>query len=373
VILQSLPPTGNPISAETSNQPLAALLPGYQLVWLDSGTSALAFSLEQLKWRYPGVSEPEVIIPGYCCPDLLSAALFAGFTPKVVDICDNDPSYDLPQLEAAITANTLAVVAINFLGIAERLTEIQQVISLWPKLALIEDNAQWFPDAQEVDELAGDYVIFSFGRGKAVSLLGGGLVAVKEGIALVDLQLTPEVFSSTWFLKVKLLSFLTQPWVYYWVEKLTFLKLGATVYHPLEQIRLMSPGRRQLVFANIVRYRSLTRDAELALSQWIFAQGNALNTLIASERCHRLIRFPVLVNSPADRTRLIQHSGNRRLGLSRLYNSALSEVEGVKALALAIGPLPNATRFAQRLVTFPTHQQVKQKHLLAMASCAKSV
>ena len=366
MILQSLPPTGNPISSKRSKEPLDALLPGYQLVWVNSGTAALAFCLEQLKHRHPEVTQPEVIIPGYCCPDLLSAAIFAGFTPKIVDICENDPSYDLPKLQSAITANTLAVIAINFLGIAERLAEIREMIEFWPKVALLEDNAQWFPDANEVDELEGDYVTFSFGRGKAVSLLGGGLVAVKEGIELFDLQLDTEAFSSIWFLKVRLLSFLTRPLVYYWVGKLAFLNLGATVYHPLQTISLMSPDRMRLVFANVTRYRSLSRDAERQLSSLIPPEQNGLKLILASERRRRLLRFPVLLSDSDCRSELLTRSHVETLGLSRLYDKSLPMVQGVNDLTIEMPPLPNAYSFASRLITFPTHQRVKTDHLSRM-------
>jgi len=373
MILQSLPPTGNLISSKRSKAPLDDLLPGYNLVWLNSGTAALAFSLEQLKRRHPEVTQPEVIIPGYCCPDLLSAAIFAGFTPKIVDICQNDPSYDLLQLESAITANTLAVIAINFLGIAERLAEIRQIITVWPKVALIEDNAQWFPDADEVEKVEGDYVTFSFGRGKAVSLLGGGLVAVKEGVELFDLQLPTEIFSSTWFLKVKLLSFLTQPWVYYWVEKLTFLKLGATFYHPLQSISLMSPDRMHLVLANIARYRSLSRYAERRLSYLISADLNGLNPLLASDRRRRLLRFPVLLTDSDRRSGLLACSRVQTLGLSRLYDNALPQVQGVNDLPIEIPSLPNAYSFANRLITFPTHHRVKPHQVSRMVTLVTQI
>lgn len=365
---QSLPPAGNAIRLEHSAESLDQLFPGYQLVWLNSGTAALAFSLVQLKMRHPAVSQPEVIIPGYCCPDLVAAALFAGFTPRVVDICVDDPSYDLAQLECALTQRTLAVIAVNFLGIAERLAELRQLLAPWPKVGLIEDNAQWFPEAHEVGDLQGDYVTFSFGRGKAVSLLGGGLVAVKEGLALFDLKLSAEASSLSWRLKVRLLALLSQPGAYYWMEQLPFLKLGATRYHALDNICLMSAAKLLRVRTNVTHYRSFDRVAEQGLKARIASTHNGLHALLTSPRCRRLLRFPLLSHRAADRARLIDSSALRRLGVSRLYNGALSELEGIAELALPMGPLPNAVSFARRLLTLPTHQQVKGRHLAAIAT-----
>ncbi|WP_320823138.1 DegT/DnrJ/EryC1/StrS family aminotransferase [Reinekea sp.] len=371
--LQSLPPVGNAIRLERSFEPLEQLLPGYRLVWVHSGTAALAYSLAQLKRRFPQVARPEVIIPGYCCPDLLSAAVYAGFTAKIVDICAADPSYDLTQLQGALTAKTLAVIAVNFLGIAERLTEIRQLIRPWPKIALIEDNAQWFPDQQEVAQLEGDYVTFSFGRGKAVNLLGGGLVAIKDPIALFDLGLAHEAQSTLWLLKARLISLLTQPWVYYWLEKLTVLKLGITVYHPLTQISLMSPAKVQLVKANVSHYRAMNRTAQKQLLERIPANQNRLHQLLLSSRCRRLLRFPLLFDDVATRSALLEEVEGKGMGVSCFYNTELLAVEGVEALGIALAALPNARSFAHRLVTFPTHPRVKPKHLAAITALFKTV
>ena len=100
----------------------------------------------------------------------MAAAIFAGVKVVVVDIAQADPALDIEALQAAISDNTLAIIAVNFLGIREQLTELKQWLAQHPRISLIEDNAQWFPDAEEFSELTGDAV----GRQLFCDLYGAG-------------------------------------------------------------------------------------------------------------------------------------------------------------------------------------------------------
>ena len=174
-----LSPVGNAISLQSLEKDIQAF-DNYHHKLLNSGTSALTLSLliAKLEW---GENRKEVIIPAYCCPDLVTACIAANVTPVLCDIGFGDPGYDLNMLESLMTENTLAVIAVNFLGIRERLEEIHELTAS-KKVALIEDDAQWFPETTTKYPLKGDLVCLSFGRGKPVSLLGGGAILIKSDI-----------------------------------------------------------------------------------------------------------------------------------------------------------------------------------------------
>jgi dTDP-4-amino-4,6-dideoxygalactose transaminase len=183
LIRGDLPPVGSPITYFDSDR--RAALPtfsGYCCHWVDSGTSALALAFLSAKSLRGEVASPEVIVPGYCCPDLLSAAHFAGFTPVIIDIEVDDPALNQQALKQVITENTVAIVAINFLGVTENIKMFEQLKLEYPRVFVVEDNAQWFPGEGELNLLFGDFVAFSFGRGKPVSLLGGGLLLVRSAL-----------------------------------------------------------------------------------------------------------------------------------------------------------------------------------------------
>src|SRR5690606_4927305 len=136
--------------------------PGYVAHWVQSGTAALALALLTARSRRPQLRNPSVILPAYGCPDLIAAAEYAGVTPVLVDIGIDDPGYDLDCLAAAIDADTIAVVAVNFLGLRERLGAIRELLRVHPDVLLIEDNAQWYPEPARMPALAGDLVCLSF-------------------------------------------------------------------------------------------------------------------------------------------------------------------------------------------------------------------
>ena len=355
-----LPPAGEVVRTEIRPHGSSPSFAGYESRWLDSGTSALALALVTARQLRPEVTAPEVIVPGYCCPDLVAAAVYAGVSVIVADIAENDAGYDLAALEPCINQRTLAVIAVNFLGIQERLKEIVQRFN--SNIFLIEDNAQWFPDSPETGELPADFVVFSFGRGKPVSLLGGGLLLFKPAYSAAvptpDTAKREAQALST--VKHRLYNWLLRPQLYQWLNRNPFIKLGQTHYHPLTQVQQMAPYQAQLLPANVDAYRARGRENERAYDEFLHAH-NQLYAL-GSPRRRRLLRYPLLLNSQQERDDLLARLSRSGLGATPMYQRPLLHIPGVGGLVQAPRPCPNAQSFADRLLTLPVHSGVTVRH-----------
>lgn len=365
IIRGDLSPVGNKIiykKSELHNDFIAA---GYSRIWVDSGTSALALALLTIKTSRAHIAQPKVIIPGYCCPDLVSAAVFAGLIPVAVDMGINETGYDLVQLRSALQSDVIAVIAINFLGIAEQLAELRALTST-KSIALIEDNAQWFPDSSFSS--TSDFVTFSFGRGKPVSLLGGGLLLAQNDYA----QLMGE--NRGWLsngsansikYKLKLLAYnqLLKPQAYALLNRLPLLSLGQTKYHPLGNLAYMGADQKDIFAANYANYRARDRSLEdkykLLFDEFKLQTLSSFNGL----RAGRLLRFPLLCPSKSVRDLLLQQGSALGLGVSAMYQTTIEQIQGVADLVKIHGSLANASSFAGRFISLPVHERVSATHL----------
>lgn len=356
---RSLPPTGNPVIRRSDSRDQAVSFPGYRTVYTDSGTTALAFALFCLARDSHFENPGEVIVPGYCCPDLVSAVVYAGLKPVIVDVSDNDPSYDLQKLRSSLNKSTVAIIAINFLGVRERITELQGIASSL-NIAVIEDNAQWFPDNNSLPAPNVDFRIFSFGRGKAVSLLGGGMVCIADDMQPFSVSLADGKKDKLWALKTYAYQILSVPYVYRWVESIPFLKLGSTRYHPLHEIRSIDKTRQRKLTKNIDAYRKLPRVAEHFYLKHL-SGVNLLDSVLRTDRAHRLLRFPMLFSSQQIRDRVFNELSKKGLGASKMYQKSLPEIEGLPDISIADGSVPNAQSFADRFLTLPTHSGVSER------------
>lgn len=361
LIRGDLAPAGYPISLEQSDSPNNLFSQDYQTHWLDSGTSALAVALLDCKLRAPDISQPQVIIPSYCCPDLVAAAVYAGVEPLVVDIEENDPAYDLTQLESALNPRVISVIAINFLGIKERLTEIRSLLQKFPqKISLIEDNAQWFPDTP-TDIFESDYIAFSFGRGKPLSLLGGGALLTKTELhPSINLA---EGEKSGFKTRMKMVAYnaLLNPHLYCFLNRAPFLHLGETRYHPLTAIA-EAPDRVKPLFAeNYIAYQQRSLSVEDSYQKNFRAQQRLQSIYSGRKGC--LLRYPFLFKTPEACASAYQQLSSAGLGASRLYQQSLDKIEGVDGKLQCFSDLVNAKQFASRLLTLPVHQFVKDGHI----------
>lgn len=365
MIWRDLPPAGNPIlvDARSGDAPIFA---GCRAVWVNSGTAALSLAMSVARARHPQIALPEVVLPGYACPDLVTAAVHAGLSPVLADIGASDPGYDVEALEHALSERTVAVVAVNFLGIRERLPRLRQLLAERPIL-LIEDNAQWFPE-QPIDETSGDALVLSFGRGKPVSLLGGGALLLRESFAdaIAQLPIGPALQpgpSLQW--KMRAYNLLLQPHLYGLISRNPMLKLGETAYKALPAITALDATRLALLSRNVAEH---LRRPQMAAEQIDSLLPAAMNLPAqVSERRGRLLRYPVVCADRSQRDDLRQRLTQAGLGCTAMYRRPLPEIEGVAGRVKISGALPGADTFADRLLTLPTHCGVDDRSLARMA------
>ncbi len=374
MIFYQLPPAGNKIICRRQHDGdnrVNDCFPG-DLFFFNSGAASLAAavlaSIQHLK-----LAEPEVLLPAYACPELVSAVLYAGAKPILVDFSADRSWMDLDVISAKLTEQTCAVIAVSLFGIPERIGAIKNTLQGHSAL-VIEDSAQSFPEKGAKSATDADLVIYSFGRGKPVSVLGGGAVAtlnseLAEKIRQIHCDVKPSE-SVRWRSQLKIQAYnrLLSPRLYWLPTMLPFINLGATVYHPLREIRQMDLFGVEILGCNIDEY--WRRDP---LTQDLLMQGIAscehhlvidLAKQCCGERLPRLIRYPLLARSAELRDELCERLNKKGLGASKMYPDTLPNIKGLARMFEEQGSSPNAQSFSQRIFTLPLHEGVSEKKIL---------
>lgn len=370
-----LPPVGNPVrlnAGRGDESLLQDIFSPYSPRFFDSGTSALAAAILAAV-SIKGTSRPEVILPAYGCPDLVSAVVYAGAKPVLVDLEVDRPWMDVGQVSAHITGHTAAVIAASLCGIPERLGTLRQITEQ-AGVSLIEDSAQLFPGSLAEANWRGDMVIISFGRGKPVSLLGGGAVLFRGerfGSLLPDDAIPAAGMRQRLLYQVKALLYnqLISPRSYWILAWFPFLHLGETRYHSLQGIGPLDSTRRHLLNANIARYLEQKPHIQATISGMIdsLADPGIVNLPVACQLPvqQRLLRYPLLIDATR-RNRVYGRLIEMGLGASIMYPGILPTIPGLEALLAGQGSFPAAEQFAARLLTLPTHAGVRCDDIQAM-------
>lgn len=364
-----LPPAGDAVALRPQPRAVEAVRARWR-PWMPhfygSGTAALAAALGAAV-KLSGRRQTQVILPGYGCPALVSAVLHAGAIPVYADLEPERPWMSLQALERQLGPATVAVVAVNFLGIPERLAAIRRLIAGHP-ITLVEDSAQAFPARAPGDEA--DVVVLSFGRGKPVSLLGGGALLVREGALAGALPGVPIRPGRPWQFRAKasLYNLLRRPQLY-WLPQMLPLGLGQTRFEPLTAIDAMDEVRLQVLPTAVERFlRRRPEPQHRLLSAAADWAGQGVRDLPGACRLPedaRLSRYPLLAADPASAARLLGSLRAAGIGASGMYGAALPAVPGVPQLHPPV-QLSASTDFAERLVTLPVHEGVTPRHLETM-------
>ena len=151
-----------------------------------SGTTALYLALSSLKELS---KKNEVIIPAYTCPSILAAVIKADLKPVLCDLDEEKSNFDFNKLKDKISNCTLAITSVHLFGIPEDSYKIKNLTFSY-KVFQIEDAAQSFGTvisnnnddirSQGMLGTIGDIGIHSFGRGKPLTLMQGGVLTTNS-------------------------------------------------------------------------------------------------------------------------------------------------------------------------------------------------
>lgn len=342
-------------SAATSWQ----LPDSFKLGWFGSGTSALA-AVIQLEIARAGVGSAKIVLPAYTCPDVLSAIAFCGAIPVLVDIESSRPWLALDALRSAFEDDQIiAVVAIDFQGIPERLSALREITDQ-AGVSLIYDHCQGFPP-DPADLSLCDYTVFSFGRGKPASALCGGAAVInRERLPDSDWPPVSVKRSAPSALKRVLYNTLIRPRVFWLPNSLPFLGLGETRYHELETIEGLSEPAIAAVQGAIASFQTNDIAPALAVYQHAIAPQLDLARLCESPPEKRLLRYCLLMPEHAQKESALARLSQHGLGASRLYPAPLNRLETVPTPLTRDGKYPAAADFSARLLTLPLHSDVTE-------------
>lgn len=358
----------------------------YESTFVNSGTAALSLAVKLSIDNKRTPQKPEVILPAYGCPDLVAAVVAQGAQPVLVDLVEGRPWMDLQAVTSALTENTVAIIAVGFLGIPERLFALRRITDK-NTVMLIEDSAQVFPPFSCENGLA-DYLVLSFGRGKPINLMGGGALLVRkdhsERIAidgasvLTDLPEVEISANSAWRFRRWLFNILLTRPVYGVMERMPFLGIGQTVFHPLTAIERRIPAEG-LLEAGVTGYMSRKNGGAeypkallgLAGKGWVQLasecfSGAAVEGLAPASPI--LLRYPLLAPSREIRDKALFELNRAGIGASSFYGQALPAIDGLSEFVnVAASTFSNACDFADRLVTLPSHDDLRIEDINAVA------
>jgi len=346
---------------------------GYHTVFTNSGTAALSWAVSMAKSGKPNETAPEVLVSAYGCPDLVAAIVAQGATPVLIDFVPDKPRLDLGLVRRAINHRTVALIAVDFLGLPEDLAVLSSLCRA-EGIALIEDAAQMVPPASSYDPLA-DFVVLSFGRGKPVNLMGGGALLVRRTRSLeavMPLRGGGQVerpLGLSWYVKRWFFNVLLSRWCYGILSRIPAMGVGLTRFQPLMRIEqwmlkpeILDAGLKHYGSQKLLHRRYDSEFQDLVAKGWILLQPELANE--SEYDVGPRLRYALLAPNQAVRDRVIKALNSNGIGANALYEKPLVEIDGVAScLQKPLQHYPSAQNFADRLLTLPTHEGVSDEDL----------
>jgi perosamine synthetase len=389
-MLRFVPPAGTPLETaeilrgakaalfsagdfDRSLSLLAEQVHAQSAVGLCSGRSALWLALKALHRLRP--DRNLVALPAYTCFTVPASIVRAGLKPCLVDIDPASLDFDFSRLERISASKLLCIVTSNLFGIPNDVERVRQIART--KGAFVVDDAAQALGASSRGQwagLRGDAGIFSFGRGKALAAIQGGLAVTnsKEIGAALELEalMQPKLsraHSLGLLLQMLAYGVFLRPRLYWIPNSIPFFGLGATEFAPGFPVSRMSELTLALLTQIIGKLDEINAKRVSNASSVIEGlAGHPEFTVPAPVSGSKPVytRLPVIARDAATRDRAVAKLCDAGIGASASYPAALCEIPELKPL-LAPEPChcPEAESVAERLLTLPTHAYVSRRDL----------
>ena len=209
---------------------------------VSSGKAAFALILLALRQLTP--KRDEVLIPAFTCYSVPSSIVRTGLRLRLCDLQPDGLDFDFTQMAAMLSNEsadrTLAIVPTHLFGLPADVARLRE-LTRDRGVAIVEDAAQAMGESSDAGKLGtqGDAGFFSLGRGKALSVVEGGVIltnrddlgAVLDGlVGRLPRYGLPRLLGVA--AKAVALMVLAHPWLFWLPRSMPFLKLGETLFEP---------------------------------------------------------------------------------------------------------------------------------------------
>jgi dTDP-4-amino-4,6-dideoxygalactose transaminase len=342
---------------------------------VSSGKAALVLILQALKSLSPG--RHRVLIPAYTCFSVPSAIVKAGLKVSLCDIDSSRYDFDCNLFEESINEDVLCVVPNHLFGIPANLEKVKSVCRK-KGIFVIEDVAQAMGVTYKGKMLGtiGDAGFFSLGRGKNITCGSGGIIVTNSdkiagAIEKEYLYLSSPKIMETLrdFIKVTVMSVFIHPSLFWLPAGLRFLRLGETIFHKdikVKRLTGMEAGllrywQSRLEESNNIR----KKNAEYFCKKLDLKTNNTLSI--------PYLRLPFLVKEKETRDRIYSLSCLKGLGISKMYPTAVDEIDEIKSQFNNNRIFPNARKISESLLTIPTQPFLSEKDKQRICELFKQV
>jgi len=321
-----------------------------ELSLCSSGKAALESICRHLSLE----GKKRLLVAGYSCPDIVAAAVRAGFKVSPLDI--NPETLEIDQRAVDYDEKSDSVLLSNLYGLVDDAQWLAH--SRW-----IDDGCQAALSTEQGRRIGSRSLgLISFGRGKAICGTGGGAAL---GLSDPENISGDSVFD---LLKCAAFSWMERPSLYWLPASMPFLHLGETVYDPHYENRAPSRGQLAVALRQVEQIERTEAHLGLWATRWTEYLDGLPLILPAKLRAgrpgvtSRLIRFPVLFPDDSLRDRAYQNLHAAGLGASLSYPSALGKLCASESRFLA-RPTPGAEQAARRILTLPVHPYVQERDM----------
>jgi len=387
-----VPPAGAPVPARTVLPSIlagaggAAGLVAEQLgvrqpFFVSSGRAALTLVLQAMREHS---HRSEVIIPAYTCFSVASAVARAGLSIRLCDVAPGTLDLDRDALARLDLDRALCIVPSGLYGLPSDLVWLVSRAGSAGAF-VVDDAAQCLGATLDGRQCGtfGDAGFFSLGRGKGITTMGGGiLVTSREDLARsIQRQLAtlrrPSLGEVGVAVGTSLLySGLLRPSLYWLVDRLPFLELGASHFDPDFPMSRLSTYQEALVeqvLPLVDAYNKARRDnADHLRAGLEGVDGIELPRPVAGASPVYL-RFPILTRGDAHRSLLRQRLRDAGISASTSYPTPIGDIPGIgRYLASGQMECPAASAIATRILTLPTHPWVTTQDIERMVAVVRN-